>query len=64
MRVHALYTCVNILTGSEAHKEGVMASNLPHLLMHHMRSPGSSSEVGGSDFGRGLGPGLGSVMIE
>lgn len=42
MLVHALYTVVNILTGSEAHKAAVMLSNLPVLLLHHMRSSASA----------------------
>jgi len=38
LRQHALYTVVNILTGSESHKEAVATSNLPTLLLHHMRT--------------------------
>jgi hypothetical protein len=38
LRQHGLYTVVNILTGSEAHKEAVSMSNLPTLLLHHMRT--------------------------
>lgn len=37
--VHALYTVANLLTGSEAHKDAVMASNLPALLVHYLRPP-------------------------
>ncbi|KAG1679659.1 hypothetical protein FOA52_006176 [Chlamydomonas sp. UWO 241] len=38
---HALYTVANVLTGSDAHKDAVMASNLPALLAHHLRCPAS-----------------------
>jgi len=44
IRQHALYTVVNILTGSETHKEAVATSNLPTLLLHHMRTS-TSPEV-------------------
>lgn len=46
LRQHALFTVVNILTGSDAHKDAVAASNLPTLLLHHMRT-GASAEVRG-----------------
>ncbi len=35
---HALFCVVNLLTGSEQHKEAVMQSNLPALVMHYLRS--------------------------
>lgn len=41
--LHALYTTVNILSGSEAHKDAVLCGNLPSLLLHHIRAPAEAS---------------------
>ncbi|MEW5311239.1 MAG: hypothetical protein WDW38_002971 [Sanguina aurantia] len=45
VKLHALYTTVNILSGSEAHKDAVLNGNLPSLLLHHLRAPASPTPL-------------------
>lgn len=33
----ALYSVANICSGSEAHKDAIMSSNIPSLITHHLR---------------------------
>eukprot|EP00798_Chlamydomonas_sp_ICE-L_P026108 gene26108-11823_t len=42
---HAIYTVVNILTGSDAHKDAVLSSNLPAMLIHYLRGSQGTSEL-------------------
>ena len=37
VRQHALYCVANVLTGADAHKDAVLASNLPALLLSYLR---------------------------